>query len=273
MSEVINHGCGIVTFKNAHLVDYEKMLPRLENLEREATEKNFKIVYDADGKPLHAINEGGFIYSLDSMDRAPLRLQKLGTDWYDEFETVLYFSLLKYIEIFPAILPCLWWKSVGHILSYSSGASLGLHCDNDVNYRYGHIPVEQHATRNVVSAIIFLNSSGKDFEGGTMTFPYANVEIIPSMGDVLFFPANYIAAHQINTVTSGKRYSYLAWFAQGSGQQEHNINPTNVLTENGGQIWLEEIIEDYDAYVMAKYGNSAPAGIIAHKSRANDHAY
>lgn len=273
MTEVINHGSGIVTFKNAHSVKFEEMLERLELLEKEAMEKNFKIIYDENGKPLHAINEGGFMYSIDSMSKAPLRLQKLGIDWYQEFETALYSSLLNYVEIFPAILPCIWWKSVGHILAYSPGGSLGIHCDNDVNYRYGRIPTEQHATRNVVSAIIFLNSCGEHFEGGTMTFPYANVEIVPKMGDILFFPANYIAAHQINTVTSGKRYSYLAWFAQGSEQKEHNIHPTNTLTENGGQVWVENIVNDYDSHILMKYGENPPADLVGHRSRENDHAY
>lgn len=273
MKEIVNHGYGIVTFKCAHNVDIEKMIPRLEQLEKQAIEKNFRIVYNENNEPIHAINEGGFIYGLEEMTRAPLRLQNLGKDWYEEFETALYACLLRYVEIFPAILPCLWWKSVGHILSYSSGASLGLHCDNDVNYKYGNIPAEQHATRNVLSAIIFLNSSIIDFDGGTMTFPYANVEITPSIGDIVFFPANYTAAHQINQVISGKRYSYLAWFAQGSEDTRHNISPTENMTDNGGQVWLKTIVEDYDKYITDKYGENPPAELVAHRGRKNDHAY
>lgn len=271
MSELINHGFGIVTFKNAHSVQLEEMLPKLKVLEDEALKNNFRLVYDDNGVATHAINEGGFIYALESVNTAPLRLQNLGADWYEEFESALYLKLLEYIELFPALLPCLWWKSTGHILSYAPGASLGIHCDNDVNYRYGSVPREQHATRNVVSAILFLNSCSKDFEGGTMTFPYADVEIIPNAGDMVFFPANYMAAHQINEVTSGKRYSYLAWFAQGSEHIEHNINPQNLITANGGQVWLQNTVADFDNYVSTKYGQNPPAELVSHRSRRKDH--
>ena len=272
MTEIINHGYGIVTFKNAHKVNFAEMQDRLIRLEQEAIKSNFTIVYDESGKPIHAVNQGGFIYGLDEVHRAPLRLQALGDDWYNEYEAVLYGCLMEYIEIFPALLPCLWWKSVGHILSYSAGGSLGLHCDNDVNYRYGNVPDEQHATRNVVSAIIFLNTAGIDFEGGSMYFPYADIEITPTAGDAVFFPANYTAAHQINEVTEGKRYSYLAWFAQGPEHPTHGINPQAAAGPNGGQVWLQSVVGDYDKHVIAKYGEKAsPPHLIAHRSRSNDH--
>ena len=272
MNEIINHGYGIVTIKNACNVDFANMTERLEKLEKIAIEENFTIVYNDEGNPIHAVNQGGFIYSMELMQASPLRLMSLGEDWYDKFEGDIYKGLMQYIEMFPALLPCLWWKTTGHILSYSKGASLGIHSDNDVNYRFGYAPESQHATRNVVSAIIFLNSHGEDFTGGSMKFPYANVEIFPSAGDLLFFPANYTAAHEITTVDSGKRYSYLAWFAQGSEQPERSVNPQMTPTPTGGQVWLTSVIQDYEEFLVNKYGESEiPEHVALHRSRQKDH--
>lgn len=278
MSTFTNHGFGIVTFHNVIDIDFQSLKQKLVTLEDEARAKNFTIIYDELGAPLHAVNQGGFIYSLESMNQAPLRLQGLGLEIYEKYEAVLYGCLLQYISIFPALLQCLWWRSTGHILSYSAGAALGLHCDNDVNYRYGSFPNEQHATRNVVSAIVFINSSVNEADknednycGGTMSFPYADTEIIPKAGDVLLFPANYVGAHQINTVTKGKRYSYLGWFAQGSPHDIYNISPMDEFAENGGQVWMKTIIDDYDEYLNATYAGTPPAHMIAHRRRSNDH--
>lgn len=279
MKDYINYGNGIVLFENVVDIDFDSIKDTLSYLENVARSENFKFVFDESGNPLHAVNQGGFIYSLDEVNKAPLRLQNLDKKIYSKYENVLYECLLQYISIFPALLQCLWWRSTGHILSYLPGGSLGLHCDNDVNYRYGDFPKEQHATRNVVSAIVFLNSSvtdlsdsnTHDYVGGTMTFPYADVEIVPAAGSVLLFPANYVGAHQINTVISGKRYSYLGWFAQGSPQHEFNICPADEISSNGGQVWLKTVIEDYDKFLTNEYGEDPPHHMVSHRRRPYDH--
>ena len=67
MSEIIDHGFGIVTIKNACTVDFANMVERLEELEKIAIAENFTIVYDDQGNAIHAINQGGFIYSMELM--------------------------------------------------------------------------------------------------------------------------------------------------------------------------------------------------------------
>lgn len=278
---VINFGSGIVLFKNAVDFDFESIKPYLEDAEDRARRENFTLVYDENGQLLHGINQGGFIYEIEMMNRAPLRLQQLHESVSLLFENALYAHLMPYIEMYPALLQCLWWRINGHALSYSTTGSLGLHADNDVNYRYGFFPKEEHATRVVVSAIAFLNSSVQSIEeltedtycGGEMHFEYAGVTISPQKGDLLFFPANYVGAHEVMPVHGGKRYSYLVGYAQGSAQPEKAINPQVQSSGSGGQEWLTTLIEDYQNHLVRKYGQNIPDKLQTHVTRPQDHQY
>lgn len=96
-----------------------------------------------------------------------------------------------------------------------------------------------------------------------MSIPYFNIDIKPSAGDILLMPANYLGAHEIHEVTSGSRYSYLGWYAQGSAHSEKGIDPNEPQETNliGGQWWMPTFLEDYKKYITEKYGNidNAPA--------------
>jgi hypothetical protein len=76
-------------------------------------------------------------------------------------------------------------------------------------------------------------------------------------------------------VTSGSRYSYLSWFAQGSEDAERGIKPIDATEDigAGGQWWVQRIIEDYANHLSVKYGNSIPDGMLAYTSRKQDHKY
>jgi hypothetical protein len=282
--EIQNLGGGTVLFKNAIPVPQKRIITLIDELSEESLNRQYEYVEDENGKIVHAINKSGFIYQLDSIAKNPIRIQNLIDPFFWECENVIYKCLLEYIELFPAVLQCLWWKSEGHVLKYQTGSSLGFHCDNDVNYRYGQMPPFEHATRNVVSALVYINSNCDDsdcdeysFTGGCMEIPYSGITIKPKSGDVLLMPANYLGAHEIMQVTSGSRYSYLSWFAQGSPDIQKGISPEYPTTyedrELGGQWWMTSIIEDYDNYLMEKYGDEGkiPKGAMPFKSRQSDH--
>lgn len=279
--EINNLGGGTVLFKNAVDVPQDDVISYLEKEKERWREENFTIVRDEGGKPIHAINKGGFIYELEDMNASPVRIQNLEHPFFKTCDEAVYLCLLEYIEIFPAILQSLWWRSTGHVLCYEKGASLGLHCDNDVNYRFGAAPKEQHATRNVLSALVYINECTNDesvkysFSGGHMEIPYFGIDIIPAKGDVLLMPANYVGAHEIKEVTRGSRYSYLSWFAQGSEDEQRGISPrvSDTYYKNHGQWWLDRIIEDYDSHLRAKYPNQEliPEHLTAFRERKNDH--
>jgi hypothetical protein len=279
----IHLGGGVVLFENAITVPQFEILPHIDEMKERWRRENFEIVYDENGKAIHAINKGGFIYSMDAMNSAPVRVQGLSHPFFHSCEAAIYAKLLEYIEFFPALLQCLWWKSAGHVLCYESGASLGLHCDNDVNYRYGYIPDTEHATRNVVSALIYLNDSTDDnlvpysFSGGKMDIPYFDIEITPQTGSILFMPANYLGAHVVKEVTRGVRYSYLSWFAQGDAAPAKGVSPKAWGSGNDvidGQWWLETVIEDYKDSVMRRHaGDQSTINKLLHvQSRQHDHA-
>lgn len=283
MTSVENLGGGCVLFRKAIDVSHDVIIPHLEALKEQAREAMFTIVRDEDGNPIYAVNQGGFIYDLEKVNKAPVRIQNVSHEFFHECEAAIYRVLLQYVEMFPAILQSLWWKSEGHILAYDKGGSLGFHCDNDVNYRYGAVPPTEHATRNVVSALVYLNDCIDDgeeetpysFSGGHMSIPYFDIDIKPKTGDILLFPANYLGAHEIFEVTRGTRYSYLSWFAQGSEHHEKGVNPQHEKSSDviGGQYWLKTIIEDYENYILQKYPNAAerPAHLLAVTSRQKDH--
>jgi hypothetical protein len=278
--EVKNLGGGVVLFKEAFSIDQNDVVSYLEQQKEKWREENFTIINDDSGRPIHAVNKGGFIYELEDVAAAPVRVQNLDHPFFKMCDETIYLCLLEYIEIFPAILQSLWWRSTGHALCYDKGAGLGLHCDNDVNYRFGAAPREQHATRNVVSALAYINDSTDDdsvpysFSGGHMKIPYFDIDVMPSKGDVLLMPASYIGAHEILPVTRGTRYSYLCWFAQGSEDEEKGIVPQvpDIYYKNSGQWWLNTIIEDYDSHLSRKYSDTGiPENLIAFRERKDDH--
>lgn len=276
-------GGGTVLFENAINVPQQHIIPLLESLKEDARSKMFTIVKDENGNPLHAINQGGFIYDIENVMKAPVRIIGLRDKFFHDCEKALYQALLRYIEMFPAILQSLWWKTAGHVLAYDEGASLGFHSDNDVNYRYGFFPEKEHATRNVLSALIYLNDCVEDgdeekeysFSGGHMTIPYFGVDIKPKAGDICMMPANYLGAHEILKVTRGTRYSYLSWYAQGSEDHARGISPHEEenLEVVVGQYWLKTVIEDYESYVRSKYKDQSnvPEHLLLALGRPKDH--
>jgi len=282
--KIRNLGGGVVVFENAITVPLNEIIDIIDQLSDESIKAQYDYVTDNTGMPLHAINKSGFIYELDQIARTPIRIQNLNHPFFLECENSIYQCLLRYIELFPALLQCLWWKSDGHVLKYPTGAKLGFHCDNDVNYRYGQLPPFEHATRNVISALVYINSNCDDgdcdehsFTGGEMEIPYFGITVKPKSGTILFMPANYLGAHEIMEVTSGSRYSYLSWFAQGSPNEEKGISPQHPTPESGktvgGQWWLPNLVDDYGAYLMNKYEDEGkiPLGAAQFKSRKDDH--
>jgi hypothetical protein len=67
-----------------------------------------------------------------------------------------------------------------------------------------------------MTSLVYLNTSGIDFAGGIIRFPYIvdetreTFEYVPSAGDALFFPANPIFAHEV-TASTGNRNILANW--------------------------------------------------------------
>jgi hypothetical protein len=264
---------GIVLFKKAINIDQELIIPYLASLKQEAIKKDYTIIYDEDNNATHAVNRSGHRYALEDIESSCSHIMEFATpnvdpkyiNFFQQCEDSIYQSLLRYIEIFPMILPCLWWRTQGHIVAYGPGSSFGLHCDNDVNYKPGFVPDQQLAIRNVCGAIIYFNDSVAsnpdankyEYSGGDIVFPYAKVRYSPKAGDIIMFPSNYLATHEVEPCIEGSRYGYVGYFAQGSSDIDRGINirdKSDII--DSGQVWIPELFNDYISYLDSKYKGS-----------------
>lgn len=260
-------GMGIVHFPNAVSIDQKLIIPFLSSLRKEALKKDFTIIHDENQNPIYAINRSGHRYSLEDIESSCNHImdfshsEKIYKDFFVHCEKVMYECLLNYIEMYPMLLPCLWWRTKGHVVAYGPGSSFGLHCDNDINYQPDAIPDQQLAIRNVVGCLIYINGNsehdGYGYSGGEISFPYAEKIYSPKSGDILMFPSNYLGTHEVFPVISGERYAYVGYFAQGSSDPERGINITHDTGQvDSGQVWMPNLFKDYIQHVESKYGNN-----------------
>ena len=119
-----NLGGGVVIFENVINVPQKEIISLLDELSEKSLREQYEYKYDTNGNLLHAVNKSGFIYEIESIAKNPIRVQELNHKFFNECEEAIYKCLLEYIEIFPAVLQCLWWKSEGHALKYPTGSSL-----------------------------------------------------------------------------------------------------------------------------------------------------
>jgi len=68
---------------------------------------------------------------------------------------------------------------------------------------------------------VFLN---QEFEGGTLQFTKGLCEVIsPETGKLVAFTAGLQDTHQVNTVTSGTRYTLACWFTDSEAHAIHEF--------------------------------------------------
>lgn len=63
------------------------------------------------------------------------------------------------------------------------------------------------------SALIYLNSSGLDYEGGDIVFPLQKTVVSPKSGTVVFFKGDHHHPHEVTLVTKGERRAIVLFFA------------------------------------------------------------
>ena len=280
MLDPIKLGNGIVLFES-RVEPTKDVIQFLSEQKESAKQRHYSFTYDDNGDPLYATNKSGHRFQIEDIDKNCSRI----TDFYDHFnskdienfflecEATIYKTLLEYGSIYPMAIPCLWWKTMGHVLAYGPGSDLGLHCDNDINYQPGFEPDYQLGIRHVLASITYFNSSvdkydGENFVGGEIHFPYAEVVYKPKAGDILMFPANFVATHEVFDVTEGERYAYLEYFGQGSSDDSRGINivdPREGLY--GGQVWMPDLYKDYRDYIVSAYGEDDESDMLLSVSR------
>jgi hypothetical protein len=272
--EVDDLGGGVLVFKNVLKFDEDPVYQYLDNRAAKSHQNRWEYIEAEDGET-YGINEDGFRYRPEDIPATPVRiLHPIDSetpdnirDFFYGMEDTIYKCLLKYTDYFPLIVGCLWWKNRGHILRYEGQGVLGAHCDNDTNYKVTegvrYMPRGQMAARQTCGALVYLNDcvdtpeelNGRNFVGGYLRFFHLGIEYKPQKGDIVFFPTNYMASHDVDRMTDGVRYSYLSFFGQGSGHAEANIQ----IAEPQDSIqwcpamWMNHIYDDYERYCKSEY--------------------
>lgn len=280
---------GIVVMRNAFTMNPDLVLNFIDQNAAQAHETRWSYITGEDGIE-YGINEDGFRYKLEDIPGTPVRLlqpvnpdtPKEVKDFFIYLEEQIYKALLKYIDYYPLMLGSIWWKTRGHILRYGDGGILGTHADNDTNYKVTkgirYMPRGMVASRQTCGALIYLNDcvddeselDGKNFTGGALQFVHLNVKYKPKRGDVIFFPTNYVASHNVGRMGKGVRYSYLTFFGQGSDDPPANIRiaEPEKSFEWCPPVWLNNIYDDYEMYCRSPYSrfdaaNSQALGVEA----------
>lgn len=272
---------GVVVIKNAFKINEELILSHIDSRAEEAHRTRWTWIKDEEGQE-YGINEDGFRYRPEDVPNAPVRLldpvnpdtEEEIKDFFIYLENQIYKGLLKYIDFYPLMIGSIWWKTRGHILRYGDGGILGCHADNDTNYKVTngirYMPKGMVASRQTCGALVYLNDSvdteeelnGRNFTGGNLRFVHLKISYKPKKGDIIFFPTNYVASHDVEKMGSGVRYSYLTFFGQGASDQATNI----VITEPDQSfewcppVWLNNIYDDYERFCRTPYSFWENAG-------------
>lgn len=93
-----------------------------------------------------------------------------------------------------------------NLLVYGEGPGCPVHCDDqdpaDRDYGVGSVMFNW---ANQLVALLYLSTEGKEFEGGRLFFPNANLEISAAYGKLVTFPGHYKYKHGVRPITSGLR--------------------------------------------------------------------
>jgi hypothetical protein len=119
------------------------------------------------------------------------------------------------------------------------------------------------ASRQTCGALIYLNDcveteeeiNGRNFTGGALQFVHLGIKYKPKRGDIIFFPTNYVASHNVERMGKGVRYSYLTFFGQGADDVPANIRiaEPEASFEWCPPVWLNNIYDDYERYCKSPH--------------------
>jgi hypothetical protein len=266
-------GGGVVVFKNAINLDWTKALEVSNNLIDLEWSEMYKDAVDPETGEAVYINKSGYFFAKNKINSMPKRAASIHyyenqqiNELFNSLESIKDYYLLKYFELFPLAYKCVWWKVKGHLLKYEKNVYLGSHSDISADYIYGiHEPSDQLALRNVISSLVYFNSSveekeyvkGSNFIGGNHYFNYLDIEYKPNQGDIMMFPSNYVAAHEVRPVKEGSRFTYLGWYSQGTPNEkvheyvaDPNLDPS--VAEKATNVYMPTLASDLRNFFTEK---------------------
>lgn len=102
-----------------------------------------------------------------------------------------------------------------HLLVYENHGQFLEHFDNGIPKEGSNAFI--NAPGRKFTALYYLNSAGKDFDGGELIFKYIKnvngepLTIKPEAGTLIVFPGNYYYMHEVKEVTNGRRILISSW--------------------------------------------------------------
>lgn len=285
-------GGGVILFKEAFSLDWDSTRELFEEFVSVERDSMYTAgVNPETGEPCY-FNRSGYIFDKGGIDMMPRRAANAHQDKRQNVIELFNFlessrdkCLLEYMVRHPLAYKNIWWKVKGHIVSYSvnkGGLFLGTHSDSSVDYMYGiDQPKDQLPTKNTLSCVMYINDcvesedlvTESTFFGGHHSFDYLGVDYVPKKGDILLFPSNFIASHEVTPVTAGTRYSYLGWYSHGSPNPNLNETIVDPLTDaeeaqRATNVYMPTLRADFRAYLEANIADKSHQG-YALTSRIN----
>ena len=206
--EIKHFGSGIVLIENLLSQD-ELSLIDFAKIKLQCTPQGYKKINGED------VMEGGYTIPEKDLPTMPIRYKQGIEDlsFYKIIDDAVYRGSVEYCTLFPVSLESITNCIGKHFVMYPPGASMGIHSDSSLAYKSGTIePISTIALGNTVTASNVLNDQ---FEGGSVNFKTWDIKIFPKPGSALFYPSNYIGAHEVDKVTSGVRWVFLATLTHG----------------------------------------------------------
>lgn len=110
-------------------------------------------------------------------------------------------DLSKYYERFNWFAS---WRGYTNIdfHKYDVNTDMKLHCD--------HIHDMFDGERKGVPILTVIGLLNEDFEGGDFLL-WEKEKIDLKQGDIIVFPSNFMYPHEVSTILSGNRYSFVSW--------------------------------------------------------------
>jgi len=255
-------GGGVVLFENAVSFDEEWVVGFSERQVSSERDAMYASAIDPETGKTGYLNKSGYFFDADAVNNMPRRGSAIHhntdsnvIDFLNLIEQHKDAYLLKYLFMFPLAYKNIWWKVKGHLVAYSTefgGKLLGLHSDTSADYAYGFTqPSDQLATRNTISCIVYFNDN---FDGGHHYFNYLDIDYTPNKGDIMMFPSNFMASHEVKEITRGNRYTYLGWYAQGTPNAAVNEDVTDPITEPefvkvATNVYMPNLRENFKLYL------------------------
>jgi hypothetical protein len=167
--------------------------------------------------------EGGYYIPEKDLITMPIRYMQ-GIDKFDFYQAIdnaAYIAAVEYCKIFPIATENITSFNSKHFVKYLPGGVMGTHSDASISYKEGTLePASISSIGNTVSMSIILND---EFIGGKMNFKLWDIGISPKPGSALLYPSNYIGAHEVEFVTAGVRWVFLAFLSH--GDKSFTVNP------------------------------------------------